>query len=53
MEKYTGLHLTGGEQKAVLALSHRGTPEVPHPPTKKKKKVCIKTVFSKVNWFAS
>ena len=27
-----------GEQKAALALSHRGTPEVPHPPTKKKKK---------------
>ena len=27
-----------GEQKAALALSHRGTPKVPHPPTKKKKR---------------
>ena len=26
------------EQKAALALSHRGTQDVPHPPTKKKKK---------------
>ena len=26
-----------GEQKAALALSHRGTPKVPHPPTKKMK----------------
>ena len=26
-----------GEQKVTLALSHRGTPEVPHPPMRKKK----------------
>ena len=31
------MHDWGG-QKAALALSHRGTPKVPHAPTKKKKR---------------